>query len=277
MKKVLGLVLLTMVAFLFSTAAMAFDDLYTQDTSAVVKTGSIDVGGKLLYEFGKKFYDKDGESVDAADSGSLIRVPLIARYGIMDKLDAFAILPIVSHSKLAAKDKSGIGDIWLGAKYAVMEEGMLTVRGALDLPTGSDKDMLGNAGGFGIDVAAMTAKMVDKFNLDGQIGVRWNAEGPKDAGKEAPGVGIYVTAQGMYPIIEKLDGILGIEYGMAGDSKFDGTKITDSGHNLFTLNVGAKYMVMEKCGLRADIMVPLAGKNEFGGIGIILGVMYNVK
>jgi hypothetical protein len=278
MKKTIVLTLVSLFgAFLFSTSAMAFDDLFTQDTSAVVKAGGIDVGGKLLYEFGKKYYDTESKSKDLAESASMVRVPLIARYGVMDKLEAFAIVPIVSKSKFPTPDKSGIGDIWLGAKYAVMPENCLTLRGALDLPTGSDKDGLGNEGGFGIDVAAMTAKKMDKIGVDGQVGVRWNAEGPEDAGKIAPGIGFYVTAEGKYTIIEKLDGILGIEYGMISDGKANGIKVTDSGESLFTVNVGAKYMAMDNCGLRADVMIPAAGKNAFGGIGIIVGIMYGVK
>ncbi|MFA6470927.1 MAG: transporter [Candidatus Latescibacterota bacterium] len=283
MKKTIMLTFVSIVgAFLFSTTAMAFDDLYTQDTAAVTKAGGIDVGGKILYKFGKKYYNKDSESADAPDSGSLIHVPLFARYGIMDKLEAFAVLPIVSISKIYYQDtllpdKSGIGDIWLGAKYAVMPDNFLTIRGALDLPTGTDKDGLGNPGGFGIDVAAMTAKQMDKLGFNGQVGIRWNAEGPDDAGCEKPGLGIYVTAEGSYTLAEKLDGIFGIEYGMAGDSEFNGVEVKDSGQNLFTLNIGAKYMAMETVGVRGDVLIPLAGKHEFAGIGILVGLFINVQ
>jgi hypothetical protein len=281
-KTIVTAIVSLMGAFLFSTTVMAFDDLYTQDTSTVVKAQGFDVGGKLLFEFGKKLYDQKSKSQDLPKSATLVRVPLIARYGVMDKLEAFAILPIVSHSKLhfnpdgSANDKSGIGDIWLGAKYAVMPDECLTVRGALDLPSGSDKDGLGNPGGFGIDVAAMTAKKMDQLAFDGQVGLRWNAEGPKDAGKIAPGIGFYVTAEGKYTVVENLDGILGIEYGMTADGKANGTKVTDSGQNLFTLSLGAKYMPMPTVGVRGDVLIPLAGKNEFGGIGILVGLMIGV-
>jgi hypothetical protein len=277
-KTILTAIVSLMGAFLFSTTVMAFDDLYTQDTSAVMKAQAFDVGGKLLAQFGKKFYDAKSKSQDAIDSATLIRLPLFARYGVMDNLEVFGILPIVSKSKFATADKSGIGDIWLGAKYAVMPDECLTVRGALDLPSGSDKDGLGNVGGFGIDIAALTAKKMDKFAGDGQIGVRWNAEGPKDAGQVAPGIGFYVTAEGMYTIIDKLDGIVGIEYGMTGDSKIGGASSTtkDSGQSLFTINVGAKYMPMDKVGVRADVMIPATGKNEFGGIGVIVGLIIGV-
>ena len=97
MKKTIVLAIVSLMgAFLFSTTAMAFDDLYTQDTSAVVKAQGFDVGGKLLYQFGKKFY-LGTTSTDAAESASLVHVPLIARYGVMDKLEVFGILPITSH------------------------------------------------------------------------------------------------------------------------------------------------------------------------------------
>ena len=269
-------------AFLFSTTAMAFDDLYTQDTAQVTKAGSMDVGGKILYGFGKKFYNGDSESADAPDSGTLIHVPLVARYGVIDKLEAFAILPIVSINKMWSRnvllpDKSGIGDIWIGAKYAVMPDNSLTVRGALDLPAGSDEDGLGNPGGFGIDVAAMTAKQMDKLGFNGQVGLRWNAEGPDEANCEKPGLGIYVAGEGSYTLAANLDGILGLEYGMAGDSEFNGFEFKDSGRSLFTLNVGAKYKAMDTVGVRGDILIPLSGKNEFAGVGILVGLVINVK
>jgi hypothetical protein len=197
----------------------------------------------------------------------------------MENLEVFGILPIVSISKeLNGEDKSGIGDIWLGAKYAVMPEGALTIRGALDLPTGSDKDGLGNEGGFGIDVAALTAKKMDKFGIDGQVGVRWNAEGPKDAGKITPGIGVYVNVEGSYAIMDKLDGFLGIEYAMAGDQKADGTKVDKSSMAVCNLNVGAKYMCMEKCGLRGDVFFPVTAKNTWtGDAGIIISLVIGVK
>jgi len=174
MKKVLGLVILTMGIFLFSTVAMAYDDLITDDTSAVKEVKAMTGKASLLFQTAGDVYDADGEKQELADDTTHIRVPLKFSYVIIDKLEGFAILPIVSLDA-GGDSNSGIGDIWLGAKYAVMPDGVFTVRGALDLPVGDDDKGLGNAGGFGIDIAAMTTKQMDAIGLNGQLGIRYNA------------------------------------------------------------------------------------------------------
>jgi len=176
--------------------------------------------------------------------------------------------------------EAGIGDMWVGAKYAVMPEGMLTVRGALDLPLGDDEKFLGNKGGFGIDVAAMTAKQVEKIGMNAQVGLRWAAEDGDT--KIAPGIGIYFAAEGDYAFSEAFKGIVGIEFMTVGKGKLDGEESLLGADlvpavNYLDLNVGACYKLGDKMGLRGDVMYTLAGKNTDKNLGILLRLGYMVK
>ena len=273
MKKVIGLALLTMVAFLFSTTAMAYDDLITDDTSAVKEAKAMTGKASILFQTAGKGFDNEGEDTpDYADDTTHIRVPLKFSYVVMDNLEAFAILPIVSLDA-GGDSNSGIGDIWLGAKYAVMPEGMLTVRGALDLPVGDDDKFLGNAGGFGIDVAAMTAKQIDAIGLNGQLGLRYNVEDGDT--KWQPGIGIYVDVEGSYKFTDMLAGQLGLEYTNVGDGKADGTDVDKSGIDYLDLNIGACYMVSDTIGVKGDILYTLMGTNYNAFFGVLIGLNYN--
>jgi hypothetical protein len=279
MKKAIMFAALSMMGiFLFSSVAMAYDDLITNDTAAVKAAGGLCGSVSLLYTTASKSFDADGESGDLAENMTQIRVPLRANYGIMDKLTAFAILPIVSIDN-GVDSNSGIGDLWLGAKYGIMPDGLLTVRGALDLPLGDDEKGLGNRGGFGIDVAAMSMKQIDKIGLNGQVGLRYNAEGPEKTvpSKYAPGIGIYVDVEGSYSFSEVLAGMVGIEFKTVGDGKSDGKDADKSGDNYVDLNVGACYKLGEKMGLRGDILYTLTGTRQPQNFGVLLKFGYAVK
>jgi hypothetical protein len=260
--------------FLFSSVAMAYDDLITNDTAAVKAAGGLCGSVSLLYTTASKCFDSDSKAQDYTDNATQLRIPLRANYGVMDKLTAFAILPIVKWD-MGDAGESGIGDLWLGAKYGIMPDGLLTVRGALDLPLGDDEKGLGNAGGFGIDVAAMSMKQIDKIGLNGQVGLRYNAEDGDT--KWTPGIGIYLDVEGSYSFSEVLAGMVGIEFKTVGDGKSDGNDVKDSGDNYIDLNVGACYKLGEKMGLRGDIIYTVAGKNNDQNVGVLLKFGYAVK
>ncbi len=275
MKKVLllGAVAL-MGAFMVSTTAMAYDDLITNDTAAVKAAGGLCGSASILYTTASKCFDADGESADYADDRTQLRIPLRVNFGVMDKLTVFAVVPFAKWD-MGDFGESGLGDVWLGAKYSVMPEGMLTVRGALDLPVGDDEKGLGNAGGFGIDVAAMTMKQVDKIGMNAQVGIRYNAEDGDT--KIKPGLGIYFDAEGDYAFSEAFKGLVGIEFMTAGDGQFDGTDIKDSGSNYLDLNIGACYKLGDTMGLRGDIIYTVTGKNTDQNVGVLLRLGYMVK
>jgi len=287
MKKVLllGTVAL-MGAFMVSTTAMAYDDLFTNDTAAVKEAGGLCGSASILYTTAGECFDADSEAQDYKDNATQLRIPIRVNYGMMDKLIVFAVLPFVSFcnkvmAPIRGTDReAGIGDMWVGAKYAVMPEGMLTVRGALDLPLGDDEKFLGNKGGFGIDVAAMTAKQVEKIGMNAQVGLRWAAEDGDT--KIAPGIGIYFAAEGDYAFSEAFKGIVGIEFMTVGKGKLDGEESLLGADlvpavNYLDLNVGACYKLGDKMDIRGDVMYTLAGKNTDKNLGILLRLGYMVK
>jgi hypothetical protein len=279
MKKIIMFAALLLTGiFAFSSVSMAYDDLITNDTAMVCPAGGSYGSVSFLYESASKYW-ADTKSTDYFDNATMLRVPLKAYYGVMDNLAVFGVLPIVStnYVNTSGDSKIGIGDIWLGAKYRVRPDGCLTIRGALDLPAGKDKDGLGNPGGFGVDVGVLSMKQMDKIGLNSQVGLRWTAEGPKDAGKWAPGLGVYLAGQGTYDFTDMICGIVGLEFMNVGDGKADGTKIKKSAADYLDLNVGAMYKLTDMIDLRGDFISTLTGKNANQNVGVLLKVGYMMK
>lgn len=273
MRKGIALAALCMLgAMVFSTTAMAYDGLYSDDTAAVKAVGGLCGTVGVGYSTASKAWNKDGDSGDYADDLTGLTVPLRVNYGVMEKLTVFGI---VSFDKWDQGDngESGIGDIWLGAKYAVIPA--LTLRGALDIPTGDDEKGLGNPGGFGIDVAAMSSQKVDKITMNGQVGVRYNAEDGDT--KWQPGFGIYLDAEGVYSFTEAIDGKIGIEFMSVGDGKNDGNDAKDTASNYLDLKVGGAYKLNEKMNLGANVYYALAGTNTPQDLSIMVKLGYAVK
>ena len=277
MMKKLSIVLLVLLgAFLCASTVFAWDDLIRlQGGAKIVEQGTMAGTAVIRYGSAGDMFDQDGEKQELADTGTELRIPLWAHYNIINNLGAFAILPIVSMNKNLTpdgKDNSGIGDIWLGAKYAVMPEGLLTVRGALDIPTGDDEKGLGNAGGFGIDIAALTSKKMDKIGLYGGLGIRYNAEDSDT--KWQPGLGFYFNGLASYAVTEKIPAYLSLTYFNQGDGKFDGNDSKDSTVNWLELSLGTHYPVTANFGAIIDLEYKLMGANTPADFGIFVGVGY---
>ena len=267
MKKGMVFMLCILCALVFlSSTVFAWDDLIWNWMDSTIKDAPNASGRPLIrYSTAGDMYDKDGEKQSLADDATEIRVLLCGKYSIMDNLAAFAIVPIVS-SDNGIDTESGIGDIWLGAKYAVIPEGVLTVRGALDLPTGDDEKGLGNAGGFGIDIAAMTGKDFGEIELDGQLGVRYNGEDGDT--KWAPGIGVYVSGLAVYNITEQVPIWLALTYMNIGDGQADGNDVDDTGVNWLEIDLGTGYDITEDYFLGAEIQLKPMGTNTPADFGI---------
>ena len=144
MKRILFAVFALMGAFLFSTAAFAYDDLITNDTTAGETAGSVSGSIGLMYETASKYLDTNKKVVDLAKNATMFRIPLKANYGVTDKFTLFAIVPLVDFDPGTGTSKTGVGDAWVGAKYSLSPDGSLSIRGAFDIPSGSDRNQLGN-------------------------------------------------------------------------------------------------------------------------------------
>ncbi len=271
MKKLVALFVLALIA---ATPAMAFDQLITNDTAAVQEAETMKAEVTVVYTTAGDAFDKDGESGELGDDFTRMMLPVKYRYGVMENLEAFGVLGLVEQWDSGAADDTGIGDLWLGAKYSVMPDGVFTVRGALAIPLGDDEKGLGNAGGFGIDIAAMTMKQMDAIGLNGQAGIRYSVEDGDT--KIQPGFGFYLDGEGCYSFSDAFKAQLGLELMFAGDSKFDGNDVDDSAMNAIELNVGASYNVSETMGLKGDIIYDIAGKNTNQNMGVVISFFYSL-
>ena len=268
-----------LVAFLslllISSTAFAYDDLlaFTVD-SMVNEQGSKGIIGGLVYHNAGDTFDNDSEKQSLADDMTTIRVPIVAGCTPRENLGVFAILPIVSMDN-GVDTESGIGDIWLGAKYAVMPQGLFTVRGALNLGTGDDEKGLGNAGGFGLDLAVQHQKPIIENLLIGraQAGIRWMGEDSET--KWQPGMGLYAKAGLLYQV--KRMGLLhcGFELMTAGEGSNDGNDVDDSNTMDLDLQVGFIKMLSASYGFHAGFDIPVAGTNVNAEMGFGLAGWYS--
>jgi len=268
MKKVLAF---AAILCLVATSAMAYDHLITNDKAPVQEAGAMKAEAGIAYLTASDWLDKDGETQSLAEDATGFYVPLKFRYGIMDGLEAFGVIAVESWDD-GFDSESGIGDLFIGVKYGLMEEGLLTLRGALDIPVGDDEKGLGETGGFGIDIAAMTQKQMDAIGLDGQVGIRYNVEDSDS--KWQPGLGIYLDGEGSYALSETLALQLGLELMFIGDGKFDGTDQDDSGISWIELNLGGCYALADNMGLKGDILYNITGKNTEKHMGVLIAFMY---
>ena len=276
MKKamVFTLVLLCTLALISSTALAWYDLIYTNSGPGIGTPRVGRVSSAIIYSSSSDMFDQNGDKQDLADTGTELRIPIRAYYTITNNLRAFAIVPFVSQNKYLTpdgEDNSGIGDIWLGAKYAVMPEGVLSVRGALDIPTGDDEKGLGNAGGFGIDVAALTRKTMGKFDITGNVGVRYNAEDSDT--KWQPGPGFYLRGFVDYDGIPARVNLAYLNY---GDGKADGTKMSDSTVNWLELSVITWHTITEGVTPWIGFGYILMGTNTPAELDIRVGVSYQI-
>jgi len=272
MKKICAFML---VAFLFATTAFAYDHLITNDTAKIMDQGAIKAEASVLYTTASKAFDADGESVDLPDDATRLMIPLKVRWGckLVPGLELTAILPFEKWD-MGDAGESGIGDLWIAGKYGLMPEGVLTLRGAVDVPLGDDEKGLGQTGGFGIDVAAMTQKQLSMIKVDGQVGLRYNVEDGDT--KIQPGLGIYLDGEGSYALSEVLSLQAGVELMFVGDSKWDGNDVADSAANQIEINVGAMYSLNEKMCIKGDVLYNVAGKLTDQYFGILVRLAYGL-
>ncbi|MFC1508267.1 transporter [Candidatus Omnitrophota bacterium] len=256
---------------IYSSTVLAGDDLIAIDRHAKINAkGSKLAALGIRYNTAGDGFDKDSEKKDLGDNSTGIRVPIWARYVIRENLEAFAILPIISLDDGTNSD-TGIGDIWLGAKYAIMPDGYLTLRGTLDIPTGDDKKDIGEPGGFGIDIAALTEKRMGKVGLFGQFGLRYNGEDSDT--KRKPGMGFYAQGRVGYDVTEVIPAWISLTYFNQGDAEVNGTKLSDSTENWLELSIGGAYKITRDIWIAVPVQYMLTGTNTNAdlAVGVYVG------
>lgn len=274
MKTILVLFVLAMTSIvLFSGNAMAWDALISNDTSAIKQSGDVAIDGAVMWRSASKFYDSGSKAQDLANDMTAMAIPLRGLYGINEFVQTFAIIQIISRDD-GIDSNSGLGDIWLGAKWAVRPDGLFTIRGALDIPVGDDKNNLGNPGGFGLDVGFLTAISNGKsIKLDGQFGLRYNAEDP-DTNFE-PGVCVYLDGKTRVNFTEQVSGNVGLEFMSWGEGKTNGTASKSSEVNWLEVSAGPRYHFSDTIIIFLDATYDILGKNTPLSTGVIAGFSYN--
>jgi len=277
MRRVTIAVIALIAVAAFSATAFAYDHLITNDTAVVTEAQGMSVEASLGYLTASNGWDADGEKFDDdyADNATRLFIPVKFKYGVIDKLEVFGILPVIEKWDQGDAGESGIGDLYVGAKYGLLPDALATLRGTLIIPLGDDDKGLGNAGGFGIDAGVLSHYQMDAIGLCGQAGLRWAAEDSDT--KWQPGLGIYVDGEASYALSDMLSLQAGLEIMMVGDGKADGTDIDKSGSNLIELGVGGTYALADNMGLRGDILFDVAGKNQNASMGALIRFCYGIK
>ena len=259
---------------LVSSSAFAYDDLITNANPNVVpmNRGLLTFGFSLTYLNAGNRIDSDGEKQPLDDTDTNLRVPLHLVLRMTKRFQPFALIPIVSKGS-GGETETGLGDIWLGAKYAVMPEGLLSLRGALILANGDDKKGLGTTGGFGLDIGAIGEKRFigNALISRAQFGLRWQGEDSDT--KLQPGMGFYVTGDLGYRITKNTSVHCGLELLTNGDNKNNGNDVTDSGMTNLDLKIGA-VQKFEHISIGGTIVYTVFGKNSLANIGFILSTGY---
>ena len=256
-----------------SGTVFAWDDLFSADGAWVAPAGSKSIIAHVSYFSAGDNFDADGDKQSLNNDSSEIGVILRGTYGIIDNLNAFIIIPY-SKWDMGSLGESGISDVWLGAKYAVLAENHLTIRGALNLGTGDDENGLGNQGGIGLDVAAASRRKIGLHDVGGQLGLRYLGEDSDS--KIKPGIEVYFEGNVIHQLTEKFSGFAGFEYVMIGDGQVDGKDADNSGVNWLEIKAGAWYRINADIGLVGDIRYTVTGTNTNSDIGVVIGIAYSL-
>jgi hypothetical protein len=154
-----GLLLIAIVSlFLTAQVLSAFDTLYDNFESGMLKAGSVKI--RLWADYGRaaSYFDSTFTVAFSKDNYKIkrypdtkytnINVPLKFSYSVMDALEAGIIGQYVSRTiELTQGDStttttsSGIGDTWVYAKYRLFKDPILNFQAAVKIPTGTWKDV----------------------------------------------------------------------------------------------------------------------------------------
>jgi len=272
MKRIIVLTALAITgSFLFSGNAMAWDELISNDTPQIKQSGDVSIDGTIMWRTASKYYDSGSNSQDLANDMTSMSIPLRGRYGINEYVQTFAIVQIVSNDN-GVDTNTGLGDLWLGAKWAVRPDGLFTIRGALDIPTGDDKNNLGRTGGFGLDAGFMTGIINGPIDLKGQFGIRYNAEDADT--KIEPGTCLYLDGKAGLNLSKQFSGNVGLEFMSWAEGKTNNVKDKSSEVNWLEMSLGIAYRFDTTYMLFVDGTYVVLGKNTPLSIGGIAGIKY---
>ncbi len=146
-----------------ASAEIGYGPLVLDDATVIApKTG--EVKGEISY------LKVDEDTMGAAEDTTALGIEVRLDYGVIDKLEVGAAIPYLSISN--GTDESGLGDITVGAKYAILVEDEatpgLSVGLDLVLPTG-DEDLLGEDNDLDFVIKSAISKAVGPVDLHGNL------------------------------------------------------------------------------------------------------------
>jgi hypothetical protein len=252
------------------SCAHAYDDLLSFTGPDMERKNFVIFDTGLVYQNAGERFDADGNKHALRNNTSGLRIPLLLKWGVTDAVETFALLPVVLRNGNGGIEYGG-GDLWLGAKYAVLPAGLLTLRGAVNLATGSDRKGTGDPGGTGLDAGIFGKKWVkaDKLLSFAQAGVRWTGEDSDT--KLQPGFGVYFSGELGYKATPGMWIHGGLELIRYGDNTLNGATVSNSRVQNLDFILGMERRIREHSGIDISLIYTPVGANSLSNIGLRIG------
>lgn len=297
------LCLTAVLLIVFAASAGAYDFLYTGDTAMTHDAGSFGVGGNFLYMMADSYYDEEGESQDFDDEekSTHMYIPVDIYYSVLDQLEIgiqpkFLMLKYeCCETRADEYEGTGIGDIWVDAKYMFMAEPVMTARVGVKIPVGTapggtgwldedGEDIALGDGQMDLDGALMFGVPAGPGMFDAAVGYRYRMAQteiePVDLRTTfdyTPGSEFHFAAAYTYYVSDMMNLTLGADGFFGSDDEYDygdasREAVTDeeSARQGVWVNPSLDYMMDNGMMLGASFHYPLMGTNIEGmwGFGV---------
>ena len=255
MKKVLAICLGLIVL-----ASWAWAEPILTEQVKTVPANNLEIG--LACSYGVDTWDWEDASQAGSSKVSLTTVQVPIKYGVNDKLQLNLNIPyrawdssIEFGGATATADDSGIGQVSVGAKYALND--MLAVGLDIQTPTGDVDKGLGEGTNVGVLLACQ--KEFKPVIIHGNLGYLYKSEYEDEHDvKHDPADPIIIRAAVEYPL-NMLTPFAEAQVQFLGKSKTAGIDIPDSSGSTIDFLVGSQY---QKDNLKAKLGLEFAAGDE---------------
>lgn len=273
-------------ALLIVSVAMGYDPLYTEDGAALLEHMQLRAGASVNFGSSSAYFDDEGEKHDFVGDASMtnLYIPVRVGIGIAKMLEFQFLIPFMSmkYSNGSEITGSGISDSWITAKAGIASGGInFAGRIGLQLPTGNDDPDIGDfptgSGRTDLDIGVLLAYRPEErtgFAADFNAGYRINTE--KDDynyGDFAP-----FNIRAGYQVTEVLFpyAIIAGKLGLSND-EYNGIELEDTKESVYSIGAGAVFKSDMGLGVYGNILYDIAGKNNYAGMDINVGVEFLPK
>jgi|GEM_PF-2591859 len=255
MKKIIS----SLVAVVVLTSGLFAQPLLLEQATNVVPQKTLEVGiDNLTYQ--SDLTEITGTTIKLTDTALI--VPVIARYGVTNDIEAMLTIPYMSLSQKieiagnsATTEDAQLADIHIAGKKSMVLSNGWNLAGMLDLslPTGSQSDKFTAEFRNGMNIKPLVAASKNFSNvplakeLTFNANLSYNLTGeyePKSSGTKfdpADVVEIGVGAESPCVLVNGLNRILELNYRTLSEQKVAGTAITGTSGSQMDLVIGARY------------------------------------